>query len=209
MATATLVNTDLDLGRKILIVLAQERIPVSVAFWAFLSQSDEWGLYIATVLVDLEGPKVAYDRILGALRNAGIDAQPLWNRIFLRSPKDPVLQLLEKETEIPNGSIQIMESQNIPHGRPSTYYITYTPYPTETLRVLNETIADRFVEDAYVYGKTWAVTGLDHLGELLSKVFHLNHGVVESTLADLSARKTASIANVRLRPQDLKRLRPA
>jgi hypothetical protein len=209
MATAALVDKDLDIGRKVLVVLGQAHVAVNVAFWAYVPQISEWQFLIATPLVDSKGPKAAYEQVLRILHDAGMDPQLPWRRIFLRSPKDPILRLLEKQTESPNGSIDIMESENIPRGTPSAYYVTYAPYPSETFRMLNEPVGDRFVEDAYVYGKTWVVTGLDHLKEVLSKLFHLNHDIVDSTIEQLSGRKTASIPNVQLQPRDLKRLRPA
>jgi hypothetical protein len=209
MATAALVDRDREIGREILGELAKAGIAVNVAFWAYVSQSGEWQFFIATPLVDSEGPKSAYERVLRTLHDAGMDRQLPWRRILLRSPKDPVLRLLEKQTKIPTGSIDIMESENIPRGTSSAYYVTYSSYPSETSRILNESVGDRFVEDAYVYGKVWAVTGLDHLRELLSKFLHLKHNIVESTIQELSARKTASIPNVQLQPRDLRRLRPA
>jgi hypothetical protein len=208
MATAALVDRDLEIGRKILVTLAQANIAVSVAFWAYVSQSSDWQFFIATPLVDSEGPKSAYERILRTLHDAGMDPQLPWRRILLRSPKDPVLRSLEKQTEIPDGSISITEFGTIPRGAPSAYYVTYTPYPGETFRILNEPVGDRFVEDAYVYGKMWIATDLDGLRGLLLKLFRLNRDIVESTIEELSARKTASIPNVRLRPRDLRRLRP-
>jgi hypothetical protein len=207
MATTTLV--DLDIGRKIIVALAQANIPISVALWAYVPQIDEWQFLIATPLVDSRGPKAAYERVLRTLHDAGMDSQLPWRRIFLRSPKDPVLRSLEKQTEIPDGSIIITEFETIPRGGPRTYYVTYDPYPGETFRALNEPVGDRFVEDAYVYGKTWIAAGLDDLRTLLSKLLHLSHDIVESAIQEVSAKKSASIPRVRLQPRDLKRLRPA
>jgi hypothetical protein len=207
MATTTLV--DLDIGRKIIAALVQANIPISVAFWAYVPQIDEWQFFIGTPLVDSRGPKGAYERVLRTLHDAGMDPQLPWRRIFLRSPKDPVLRSLERQTEIPEGSINIREIETIPKGAPSAYYVIYDPYSGETFRVLNEPVGDRFVEDAYVYGKMWIAPGVDDLRELLLKLFRLNHNVVESAIEELSERKTASIPDVQLRPRDLRRLRPA
>jgi hypothetical protein len=206
MATTTLV--DIDIGRKIIAALAQANIPISVALWAYVPQIDEWQFLIATPLVDSRGPKGSYERVLRTLHDAGMDPQVPWRRIFLRSPKDPVLRSLERQTEIPDGSISIREI-DIPKGAPSAYYVTYDPHPGETFRALNEPVGDRFVEDAYVYGKMWIAPRLDDLRELLLKLFRLSHDIVKSAIEELSARKTASIPNVQLRPRDLRRLRPA
>lgn len=209
MATTVLVDRDLNIGRLILFALAKASIPVGVAFWAYVSQSDEWQFFIATPLVDSKGPKAAYEQVLQTLHDAGMDPQLPWRRIFLRSPKDPVLRSLEKQTEVPDGWISIVESENIPHGTPSSYYVTYAPYPSETFRILNEPVGDRFVEDAYLYGKMWHASGLDGLRGLLSRFLHIKSDVVESTLEQLAQKKPVSIPNVHLQPRDLKRLRPA
>jgi hypothetical protein len=207
MATAALVDRDLDIGRRILGALARARIAVTVAFWAYVPQITEWQFFIATPLVDSSGPKSAYQQVLRALHEAGMDPELPWRKIFLRSPKDPVLKSLENGTSY-SGPIEIMESQNAPRGSPSAYYVTYAPYPGGTFRVLNVPVGDRFVEDAYVYGSTWCITGLDHLRELLSKL-NVNPVVQESAIEELSAKKRAIIPNVVLRLRDFKGLRPA
>lgn len=207
MATTTLVNTDLDVGRRILGALAKAGVRVNIAFWAHVPQISELQLFIATPLVDSKGPKSAYEQVLRVLHDAGMDRELPWRRIFLRSPKDPVLKSLEKQTS-DSGPIEIIESENIPRGTPSAYYVTYAPDPSGTFRILNLPVGDRFIEDAYMYGTTWLVTGLDHLRGLLSKL-RVSQDVQESAIKDLSARGRALIPNVKLRVRDFKRLRPA
>src|SRR6266487_5334987 len=168
MATTALVDRDLEIGRKILAALTTASIPVSVALWAYIPQIGEWQLFIATSLVDSKGPKAAYDQVLGILHDVGMDPELPWRRIFLRSPKDPVLRTLEDRTGY-SGPIEIMESENLPKG-PSAYYVTYARRPGGTFRILNEAVGDRFVEYAYVYGATWHVRGIRNLKELLSRL---------------------------------------
>jgi hypothetical protein len=125
MATAALVNNDIDIGRRIVAALTREAIPVTVYLWAFIPQLQEWQFIIATPLVDSKGPLAAYAEVNKALQKEGVfDDVPL-RRIFLKSPSDRVLKSLEKE------------SRAVPH---------------EAFRVVNEQIAGNFVEDAYVYG---------------------------------------------------------
>jgi hypothetical protein len=207
MATATLVDRDLDIGRRILNALAKANIRVNIAFWAYGPQIGESQLFIATPLVDSRGSKSAYEQVLRTLHNAGMDPELPWRKIFLRSPKDPVLKDLEDQTS-DSGPIEIMEVENVPRGDPSSYYVTYAPYPGGTFRILNVPVGDRFVEDAYVYGTTWCISGLEHLKELLSKL-HVDRDAQELTFKELSAKKKAVIPNVQLRVRDFKRLRPA
>jgi hypothetical protein len=211
MATAVLVDKDLDIGRKVLAALTRAHIPVSMAFWAYVPQISEWQLFIATPLVDSKSHKSAYEQVLRTLQHEGINGDLPWRRIFLRSPRDSALKSLEKKSKgtpreiyrlvneeisgsfiedayIYNGFIDIQESESIPRGSPSVYYVTYAPYSGP---------GDAFCR----------VTGLDDLRELLS-MLHLSQDVVESALSELSAKKTALIPNVKLRAQDVKRLRP-
>lgn len=209
MATTALVeNRDIEIGRRVIGALTKAGIGVNVAFWAHIPQISEWQLFIATPLVDSKGERSAYEEVLRTLRNAGIDADLPWRRIFLRSPKDPVLKSLERQTKSYKGSIDIVEYENIPRGAPSAYYVTYAPYPAEALRFLNVAIGDRFVEDAYVYPASWRVTGLGHLKQLLSKL-HISQDVMQSAFQGLSAGKRASIPNVQVGVRDIRRLNPA
>jgi hypothetical protein len=125
MATATLVNSDIDIGRRIVAALTRAAIPVTVYLWAFVPQLQEWQLIIGTPLVDSKGPLAAYGEVNRALRKEGLfDDVPL-RRIFLRSPNDRALKSLQKQSE---------------------------SVPQEAFRVVNEPIAGNFVEDAYLYG---------------------------------------------------------
>jgi hypothetical protein len=207
MATTALVDRDLDIGRKILGVLGRAGIGVSVAFWAHVPQISEWQLFIATPLVDTKGPKSAYEHVLRVLKEAGMESELPWRRIFLRSPKDSVLKSLENWMS-DGGSIEIVESENIPRGTPSAYYVTYAPQTGATFRVLNLPVGDRLVEEAYMYGATWLVTGIIDLRALLSKL-HINRDDQESAIKELSERRRSLIPDVRLRVRDFKRLRPA
>ncbi len=207
MATTALVDRDLDIGRKILGVLGRAGITVNVAFWAHVPQVSEWQLFISTPLVDVKGPKSAYEQVLRVLKEAGMESELPWRRIFLRSPKDSVLKSLENWNS-DGGSIEIMESENIPKETAIAYYVTYAPQAGATFRILNLPVADRLVEEAYMYGATWLVTGPNDLRALLSKL-HINRDGQESAIRELSAKGRASIPDVRLRVRDFKRLRPA
>jgi hypothetical protein len=125
MATAALVNNDIEIGRRIVAALTRASIPVNVYLWAFIPQLQEWQFMIATPLVDTKGPLAAYGEVNKVLQREGIfDDTPL-RRIFLRSPNDRVLRVLEKQSRA---------------------------VPQEAFRVVNEQISGNFVEDAYVYG---------------------------------------------------------
>jgi hypothetical protein len=212
MDTAALVDRDLEIGRKILETLARAGIAVNVALWAHIPQISEWQLFIATPLVDTKGHRSAYDRVLRALQNSGINGDLPWRRIFLRSPKDPILKSLEKQSRA---------------------------YTGEAVRVLNESIGDRFVEDAYIYSGSLHVVQLskvsdktpakysviytpysgtggaapsllfeatDNLRQFLLKKLLIGRLVVETAIMELSTTGNASIPNIQFNHAELKRV---
>lgn len=205
MATAALVDRNIEIGRQIVASLTRAKIPVTVYLWAFVSE--EWIFIVATPIVDSKGPLAAYAEINRALQKAGLPDEIANQKIFLMSPSNRELRSLEKESKT-------------------------TPY--EAVRTVNTSIAGRFVEDAYVYSGiyiqefesipkgsptyyvtyapssvTWAERSLEDLRRFLVSMLHVSPDTVELALKELSAKKSASIPDVQLRARDLKRLRPA
>jgi hypothetical protein len=212
MATAALVNSDIEIGRRIVSALTRAAIPVTVYLWAFVPQLQEWQFMIATPLVDSKGPLAAYGEVNRVLQKEGIfDDVPL-RRIFLKSPSDKVLKSLEKESKA---------------------------VPQEVFKIVNEQIAGSFVEDAYVYsgsldilrseparrdaepqflviyapysGPGGAVpsvqlNGTEELREFLQHKVGIRKEIVDRALRDVSESGNSAIPNVQLRHHDLKRL---
>jgi hypothetical protein len=210
MATATLVNSDIEIGRRIVATLTRANIPVTVYLWAFVPQLQEWQLIVGTPLVDNKGPLAAYAEVNRTLRKEGLfDDVPL-RRIILRSPNDRVLKSLEKE------------SRAVPH---------------EVFRVVNAPIAGNFVEDAYLYtgfihivrlqgradqsiysviyapyGGPGGVVpsrkmeGDEALRSFLADRLHIDQEWSGLALRSLDERGSASIPNVEFKGGDLKRL---
>lgn len=212
MATATLVNSDIEIGRRIVAALTRASIPVTVYLWAFIPQLQEWQFIVATPLVDTKGPLAAYGEVNKALQKEGVfDDIPL-RRIFLRSPSDRVLKSLEKDSRA---------------------------VPQESFRVVNEPIAGNFVEDAYVYsgsihivqlgssrgmcpGKysliytpysgpggaapSLQMDGIESVRQFLLRKLRIYSSVVEAALDELSTKGSTSIPNVQLSHSELRRL---
>jgi hypothetical protein len=215
MATTALVDkSSIDLGRKVIAALSRAGIPVTVGLWAFASEPEEWQLTIATPLVDEVGPLAAYGRVQKALQKAGVANGFPPPRIFLRSPKDRVLRLLQKESRALG---------NLGH---------------EDYRLVNASIEGSFVEDAYVYtgsidilrtneprgaadGKyrviyapgsgggavpSVPIQGLGRLRDFLEKDMGIHQEIVERAIRDLAEKGDAAIPNVQLKHSKLKRL---
>jgi hypothetical protein len=211
MATATLVNNDIEIGRRIVAALTRASIPVTVYLWAFIPQLQEWQFMVATPLVDTKGPLAAYGEVNRALQKEGVFEDVPLRRIFLKSPNDRILKSLEKESRA---------------------------IPQETFRVVNEQIAGNFVEDAYVYSgsihimqseargnadqqylviytpysghggavPTVRLQGRDQLRDFLERRIGVRRDVVESAVGELAKKGDADIPNVQLRRSELKRL---
>jgi hypothetical protein len=210
MATAALVNRDIEIGRRIVAALTRANVPVTVYLWALVSE--EWLFIVATPLVDTKGPLAAYDQVNRALQRAGVLSDVPRQMIFLMSPNDPELKTLEKQSRI---------------------------MPQEAFRVVNASIAGRFVEDAYLYrgsidiirlgnskgiipsmysaiylpysgggtAPSMQIDGAQSLKEFLENdLLHLRKSSVEAALKELAEDGSTSIPNVQLRTQELRRL---
>jgi hypothetical protein len=124
MDKATLVDIDITAGERVLQVLDQAGFKVSVALWLYSSEFEAWRLYIASPLVDTEGPRQAYVRVLSALRASDPDLSSAVT-IALVSPKDPLIRGLRR----------IFGTTRSVHG----------------MRLGGNVIDGMFVEQAYVY----------------------------------------------------------
>ena len=210
MATAALVDKDIETGRQIVASLTEAEIPVTVYLWAFVSE--QWLFIVATPLIDLKGPLAAYAEVNRALQRAGMPGEIARQRIFMMSPNDPELKVLEKQSKA-------------------------APY--EAIRTVNASIAGRFVEDAYVYsgsirigqlGNSGGATpnrysliyvpyskprgappylpfeDLESVGQFLLEKLHIDNTVVEAALKEVPTKRSTLIPNVQLSHAELKRL---
>ena len=74
MDTVTLVENQIDDGQRLVGGLKKEGIVVGAACWVKPVDEDRWSLYIATPIVDEEGPLAAYRKVFRVLRSLGIES---------------------------------------------------------------------------------------------------------------------------------------
>jgi hypothetical protein len=67
MDTATLVEEQIDAGKRFVEHLEKNHFPVEVATWALASADEQWSLYIASPIVDADGTSAAYSRVFQEL----------------------------------------------------------------------------------------------------------------------------------------------
>jgi hypothetical protein len=93
MDQGTLVEMQIEDGRKLIDRLTEEGVPVTAAFWAKESESGQWFLYLATPLVGEDGAtKPAYRRMNAVFRRM---PAPFWIdplEVKLIGTADPITQ---------------------------------------------------------------------------------------------------------------------
>jgi hypothetical protein len=77
MAQGTLVDSLIQDGLELIDDLLRGNVPVSAAWWAkvipetsYMGDRPEWQLFLASSLVDHQGPRVAYQKAVDALRTS-------------------------------------------------------------------------------------------------------------------------------------------
>lgn len=124
MDQATLVGLDIEAGGRILRHLDEASFKVSVAFWLFSSERQDWRLWIATPVVDKVGKRDAYLR-LGDILRAAVPELLIHPVVHLVSPKEKLIRSLRRI-----------------FGKTAS---------VEGMRLGNNLIDGIFFEDAYVY----------------------------------------------------------
>jgi hypothetical protein len=67
MNKKTLVNIDIEEGKKLIDLLDRSGMKISSAFWLYLTEIQEWRLMLATPDIDTLGRKKTYAKILELL----------------------------------------------------------------------------------------------------------------------------------------------
>jgi|SRR5579871_2078876 len=124
MDKATLVNIDIAGGERVLQILDQAGFKVNIALWLYSSEFEAWRLYLASPVVDVNGPKKAYVQLLSAIRSYDPDLTSAIT-ITLVSPRHPLMRALKRS---------FGETASV-HG----------------MRLGGNVIGGIFVEQAYVY----------------------------------------------------------
>ena len=120
--TAQLTEQMRNAGENVVRLLDKRRFPLRAALWFYLSDKDEWRLFLGMPEVRIKGPKKLYRQIQGVLAK-GEDLVPL-SSVVLVDSKDPLVQLLRTAVRIDD---------------------------VGGVRFSRNTINGRFIEDAYIY----------------------------------------------------------
>jgi hypothetical protein len=82
MDKETVVSQQIDQGKLLIVVLAQNGFDVQVAFWAKPTDEGKWFLYLASWTVDDKGPAAAYRFVHKILREKSVWIDPLEIRVI-------------------------------------------------------------------------------------------------------------------------------
>jgi hypothetical protein len=125
MDKTTLVENDIEDGKKLIEALDNASFNVHSALWYYLSDSDQWRFIIASPLVDKKSPKEAYSLIQGILAKISPQIKISLKDVSVVSPKLDLIQLLR--------------------------IAIHTGPGVSGIRFKGNTINNVFIEDAYIY----------------------------------------------------------
>jgi hypothetical protein len=133
MDQATLVRDNRVLEAQVLEALDRAHVPVTLCEWNYAPQLEEWELIIATPWHDSKGPRAAYKAVIEALEKAGIYQRVPIRRVFLKSPDDPLVKLLQQEAQAPrDGFVHVLRHHR--NGEGQEYSLVFTRSPTKARR---------------------------------------------------------------------------
>ena len=106
MDRISLVDRRIDDGQKLILQLARDGFDVTAAFWLKPSEDDWWNLYIATKVVDDNGPAIAY-RALQKSQQKLIGTTISLADVKLIGPSNPITRDVRKIRRRYSGSAPI------------------------------------------------------------------------------------------------------
>ncbi len=126
LVTESLSDSMMKAGAKLVERLDAENAKVKSSFWLYFSEEKTWKLIVASPLVDSEGPREYYKKVVAANELAEDSEEIIsLNDIGVTNTSNQIVQLLKFALGTDNGISGIRFSKN--------------------------TINGMFIEDAYIY----------------------------------------------------------
>ncbi len=116
MVTKTLVDRDIERGRRLLEELDREQFPIVAAFWLYNAQSDYWRLFLASPISDQQGPLVTYRIIREALQKLPEQDRVSVFDVTAANTKDVVVEAIRKFVRTGPGTAEIRLTQSSANG---------------------------------------------------------------------------------------------
>src|SRR5258708_31433013 len=123
MDQTVLVKSDRDIGARVMEALSRAKVPVTLCEWHYVPQLEEWQLIIASPWYDSRGPQATYRSLVEALQEADIYEKAPLRRVYVKSPRDPLVKALQKEQK--EGFVHILKQSG--HGNGIHYSLIFAP----------------------------------------------------------------------------------
>jgi hypothetical protein len=185
MDQTVLVKSDRDIGARVIEALSRAKIPITLCEWNYVPQLEEWQLIIATPWYDSKGPQAAYRALMDALQEADIYEKVPVRRVYIKSPRDPLVKALQQDQK--EGYVHILKHSG--QGNGMHYSLIFAPTTGEGGAVP----ARRF-------------SSLDDLRRFLEEDLRLGSYSIEEALDEMKRSGAGSIYPVALSARQVKKL---
>lgn len=186
MDKTTLVRSDLETRGQIQSALSLAHVPVTLVEAFYVSQLDEWQIFVATPLYDSKGPAEAVSRVIKALQHRGVYEDVPIRRVFVKSPHDPFIKALEAEVKVTTeGVIHVVALSSSPKEQ---YSVIFSPFSGPGGAVPSR----RF-------------TNLDQLRGFLQDELGVSRSSVDEAVRETQQKGSAAILHVQLTRREAKR----
>ena len=92
MATATLLNYELEEGQRLIDALNLAGLSTESALWIYYADSESWHLILTSEICDREGTLKAYKEILTVFRDVQPELKIDWTSLIAVSPKHELVE---------------------------------------------------------------------------------------------------------------------
>ena len=96
MATATLLNYELEEGQRLIDALNLVGLSTDSALWIYSSDSESWHLMLTSEICDREGTLKAYKEALTVFRDVQPELKIDWTSLIAVSPKHELIEDLRQ-----------------------------------------------------------------------------------------------------------------
>jgi hypothetical protein len=110
------------MAKNIVEALDDAGLAIPAALWFYMADSDQWLFMLATPLVDVRGPKMAYKKVQSALKKIPEESRLTLKDILVVSPNNDLIELLRTAVKTQVG-----------------------------IRFSRNTINNTLIDDAYIY----------------------------------------------------------
>lgn len=126
MDQITLVNSDLNVGARIMEALSRTKIPISVCKWIYLPELEEWQFVVASPWYDTKGPLKTSRAVLDSFERAGIYKKLPIRRVRVTSPDNPLARAPQQNIREPReGFVHILKQARPKNG--DQYSLIFAP----------------------------------------------------------------------------------